>query len=118
MQIGENIRELRKQYRWTQEQLAGMIGTGKNYLASIERGERNPSEKLLSKIAEAFAVPEKRLRYGEDEKEEPPANDLGRLAESEVRKLFSMARDDNERLALSGDLFRFLAERRREMDKD
>jgi DNA-binding XRE family transcriptional regulator len=46
--------------RWaqglTQEQFARKVGVHQTYLAEIERGERNPSLKIIYRIARAFKV--------------------------------------------------------------
>lgn len=50
-QIGENIRKARKDKRLSQEELAFMIDSARNYIGCIERAEKYPSIILLKKIA-------------------------------------------------------------------
>ncbi|KQN96200.1 helix-turn-helix domain-containing protein [Paenibacillus sp. Leaf72] len=50
-QIGENIRLLRSQKGYSQEQLALHAGVNTSYLGQIERGDKNPTINTLNKIA-------------------------------------------------------------------
>lgn len=54
--VGKQIRQLRKERKWSQEFLAAEAGLNVNYLGGIERGERNPSLKNLARIADALEV--------------------------------------------------------------
>lgn len=42
---------------YAQDELAFKAGLDRTYLGGIERGERNPALKNISKIAEALGVP-------------------------------------------------------------
>lgn len=55
-QLGMRIRYLRKQKRWSQEDLALEAGVNRNYLCDLEAGRRNPSLEILEKIAIAFDI--------------------------------------------------------------
>lgn len=48
--VGSNIRELRKQKKLTQEELAELSGLQYSFLAGVERGERNITLQTLEKI--------------------------------------------------------------------
>lgn len=52
--FGQNVRKLRKAAGLSQEEMAFLIGCHRNYLGSIERGERNVS--LLNIVAIAQAL--------------------------------------------------------------
>jgi len=54
--LGETIRRLRHENRWTQEELSEMAGLHPTYLGGIERGERNVSIDNILKIARALKV--------------------------------------------------------------
>lgn len=54
--FGERVRELRQAKGLSQEELAFKSGVHRTYLGGIERGERNPSLKNISAIAEALGV--------------------------------------------------------------
>lgn len=50
------IKELRLNKKLTQEQVAKMADISKDYVSLIERGERNPSDKLKQKLADIYNV--------------------------------------------------------------
>lgn len=55
--IGENIRQLRKRRGLSQEQLALRAEINPSYMGQVERGEKNPTIDVLSKIALALQMP-------------------------------------------------------------
>ena len=55
-QLGKRIKYLRSLVKWSQEDLALEAGVNKNYLSDLERGERNPTVKVLEKIAKALDI--------------------------------------------------------------
>lgn len=55
--IGENIRLLRKQRGLSQEQLALRAEINASYMGQVERGQKNPTIDVLSKIATALQIP-------------------------------------------------------------
>lgn len=59
--VGANIRELRKQKKMTQEELAEKCGLQTSYLAGVERGERNITLQTLDKIAGGLSVNAQKL---------------------------------------------------------
>jgi transcriptional regulator with XRE-family HTH domain len=54
--IGSNIRKIRKQKNFTQEDLAEKSGLQYSYLAGVERGERNITIQTLEKILDGLQV--------------------------------------------------------------
>jgi HTH-type transcriptional regulator, competence development regulator len=63
MTLGQRIRELRRQHRLTQRQLAEKVGVDFTYLSKIEndRLEHTPSIKTLQDLAKALEVDELEL---------------------------------------------------------
>lgn len=59
--LGDKIKTAREKQRYTQMQLAEMIGTTSGYISQIERGIKNPSLATLEKIAEALKIKTKSL---------------------------------------------------------
>lgn len=58
MTLGEKIRELRKEKGYSLRELAKLAGsTSHSYIAAIERGEYDPSLKIVKDIARALNVP-------------------------------------------------------------
>jgi HTH-type transcriptional regulator, competence development regulator len=63
MTLGQRIKELRRQHRFTQRQLAEEVGVDFTYLSKIEndRLEHTPSIKTLQDLAKALEVDELEL---------------------------------------------------------
>ena len=55
-QLGMRIKYLRSLKKWSQEDLALEAGINKNYLSDLERGSRNPTVKVLDKIAKTLGI--------------------------------------------------------------
>lgn len=73
---GGRIRACRQEMNLTLSQLADSIKVSSNYLSVVERGIKNPSDKVLHKIADVAKVSYWWLKTGQEEspmKEAPPA---------------------------------------------
>lgn len=57
MNIGENIRSIRKRKKLTLKALGIKVGLSEQAIGQYERGDRNPSIEILNKIAVALGVP-------------------------------------------------------------
>ena len=55
-ELGMRIRYLREQKKMTLEDLEFEANVNKNYLSDLERGNRNPTVKVLSRIANALEI--------------------------------------------------------------
>lgn len=54
--IGKNLKQLRKEKKLTQVQLAKKARISSNYYARIERDEENPSLEVLKEISKTLKV--------------------------------------------------------------
>ncbi len=54
---GDNIRFMRQQKNWAQEDLAILSKLSKTYIGEIERGEKAVTIVTLQKIAKALKIP-------------------------------------------------------------
>ena len=54
--FGTNVRKLRRQRGWSQEQLGEYAETDRTFISQIERFVANPSLEVISKIASALQV--------------------------------------------------------------
>lgn len=54
IKLGQKIAEFRKDKGFSQEELGFLICSARNYVGCIERGEKSPSIKTLSRIAKAL----------------------------------------------------------------
>jgi len=55
-EVGFNIRRIREQQGFSQEELAALAGLHRAYVGQIERGEKNVGLKNLERIATALGV--------------------------------------------------------------
>ena len=60
-QVGRNVRQIRKERGWSQEDLAFESGLDRTYISGVERGVRNPTVLVLEELAQALKVPAARL---------------------------------------------------------
>ena len=56
LKIGDNIRTVRKQRGYSQEEFADIVGFSRSYYTEIETGKRNISVLNLTKILKALNV--------------------------------------------------------------
>jgi transcriptional regulator with XRE-family HTH domain len=54
--FGQNLRAYREARGLTQEALADELGHDKSYIGGMERGERNPSLRVVERLAAAIDV--------------------------------------------------------------
>ncbi|AFY43255.1 helix-turn-helix domain-containing protein [Nostoc sp. PCC 7107] len=59
--LGENLRRIRIEKGYSQEQLAALTGLDRTYISGIERGKRNVSLINLVKLARALDIPTKQI---------------------------------------------------------
>lgn len=56
LNLGERVRQLRKDRGWTLEQAAGQAGLARSTLSKIENGQMSPTYEALKKLAEGLAI--------------------------------------------------------------
>jgi transcriptional regulator with XRE-family HTH domain len=54
--IAYNIRRIRVDRGWSQDDLAEASGLDRTYISGIERGRRNPTVLILERIATGFGI--------------------------------------------------------------
>ncbi len=60
-QVGLNVRRIRGEKNWSQEELAFQSGLHQTYISGVESGRRNPTILLLKRLADALGVSPARL---------------------------------------------------------
>jgi len=55
-QVGRNLKRIRKERGWSQEELAFESGLHRTYISGIERGARNPTIDILARLAATLRV--------------------------------------------------------------
>lgn len=66
--FGHNVRRARKAAGLSQEDLAFQAGLARSYMSDVERGQRNPTVKVIGQIAAALKVSAALLVEGIPEK--------------------------------------------------
>jgi transcriptional regulator with XRE-family HTH domain len=64
VQLGKRVRDLRHEHKWTQVELAEMLGIDRSYLSEIETGKKDPSLRVLKAIADGFNLSLSQLLKG------------------------------------------------------
>ena len=65
-QVGRNLKRIRKERGWSQEELAFESGLHRTYISGIERGARNPTIVIMARLAETLRVPVDQLVRGRE----------------------------------------------------
>lgn len=56
LNLGERVRQLRKDHGWTLEQAAQQAGLARSTLSKIENGQMSPTYEALKKLADGLAI--------------------------------------------------------------
>jgi len=54
--LGQNLRRLRERKGWSQEEFADEASIHRTYVSGLERGVRNPTIRVVEKLAKALGV--------------------------------------------------------------
>lgn len=55
--LARNLKRLRTEKGWSQEELADQAGLHRTYVSGVERGVRNPTITIIATLAKALGVP-------------------------------------------------------------
>lgn len=55
-QLARNLKRLRTEKGWSQEELAEQAGLHRTYVSGVERGVRNPTITIVATLAKALGV--------------------------------------------------------------
>lgn len=64
VRLGNRVRALRLERRWTQVEMADMLGVDRSYLSEIETGKKDPGLRVLKAIADGFHITLSQLLRG------------------------------------------------------
>jgi transcriptional regulator with XRE-family HTH domain len=59
--LATNLRRLRQEREWSQEEFADRAGIHRTYVSDLERGARNPTIEVLERLAKPFQIAPGRL---------------------------------------------------------
>lgn len=113
MEFSERLKDLRKQARLTQVDVAEKLGISQPAYASWERGAKKPTQENLVKIAQIFNVSVDYLVGNSDE--ENTNKDL-----EDIELLFRMnskGMTDEEKEVFKKELIKFMEERKKAFGK-
>ena len=65
VRLGLNVRRLRDERGWSQEDYADRAGIHRTYVSDIERGRRNPTITVVEKLAVPFGIGASELLSGQ-----------------------------------------------------
>ena len=111
MEFSERLKELRKQARLTQVELAGKLGIVQSSYADWERGKKKPTQDNLVKIAQVLNVSVDYLIGNSEEKSDELDN---------IELLFRMnskGLTDEEKEIFKKELIEFMEERKKAFKK-
>ncbi len=61
--FGQVLRERRRQFDLTQEEVAHRIKTSTPYIGHLESGKRHPSDKIVTRLAEVLGLDQRELFF-------------------------------------------------------
>lgn len=100
--IGKRIRQLRKERKWSQEELALRANINRTYIGELERGEKNATVDILAKVVSALEITfEELFRHIQPPAESKENNVLPIL----INRLNALSMDEQKAML---DLFDFL----------
>ena len=59
--FGQELRKLRKEARYTQDQLAKFAGISASYISQLETGNKDPTDRVITKLSGPLDIPENHL---------------------------------------------------------
>ena len=90
MEFSHKLKQLRKQKRFTQIELAQMLDVSSAYVSQLELGIRHPSVALIQRMAQIFGVS---VSYLMDEGKDGVVDEIN---DSHIRRIISLARQAGE----------------------
>ena len=91
--LGNNIRKYRKDFGWTQQQLAEKSGISVPFMTQIELGRKSASLEVIQGIALALGVHYRQL-FDEPDFATPPAHNLHSLEKRISDSVLRVIRDE------------------------
>ena len=67
MQLGERVKHLRLEKKFTQNDLADKIYVSRSLISQIEHGKANPAKSVLTSLSDVLGTTVYYLVHGEDE---------------------------------------------------
>lgn len=94
--VGENIRALRRAKGLSQEQLALRADINASYMGQVERGDKNPTIDVLSRIAAALHTPLETIVNIHSENSPEESEEAARYADKIASQLSGLSVKEQE----------------------
>lgn len=103
MNLGENIKEIRKLKRLTLKEMSSKTGIASSFLSDIENNKKLPSVDTLNKISEGLDVPlfvlfKEKVNYNHKEKEVMPLEDSFIVQAKALFMSDKLSKNDKEKI--------------------
>ncbi len=85
--MNDRIKEIRREVGLTQEGFAARLNLTRNFIAQVEMGTKEPSDRTIRDICREFGYREEWLRSGDGDPK--PASDRAKEIRARVEKLFA-----------------------------
>lgn len=112
MELGERVKQTRKDQGKTQSELARKLGTSQSAVSQIEAGERNPTYDMIRRLSDALNVTPGYLMGGEVKTEN--IDELTQEEEAHFRQLRGLSEEGREELNEYMQYLRYQEKQRRE----
>ena len=106
MEIKDRIKTIRKELGLTQTEFANRLSLSQNFIAQVESGKKNVSERTVSDICREFNVNEDWLRTGEGSQNKETDIEFGQMcadigindprAREAIEKYYELSPEDKE----------------------
>jgi transcriptional regulator with XRE-family HTH domain len=87
--MGQNLKKMRQQRAWSQEELADSIGSDRRYISAIENG-RGVGKNMLDRLCQVFAVDEETFTQQGPPQQTTPVETLPRVTRMILEELEGM----------------------------
>lgn len=116
MELGDRVRDTRKDQGKTQSELARELGTSQSAISQIEAGERSPTYDMIRRLAEALSVAPGYLMGGSVRGEN--VDELSPEEEAHFRQLRSLSDEGREELREYMQYLRYQERQRRKEQEE
>jgi len=96
VQLGSQIRELRKARDWTQKHLASLVRVSEGQISKYEAGANSPHPLTLARLARAFGLPVDAVL---PEVPDAPLDAVENELRGQIRRLIALSRREKETAA-------------------
>lgn len=93
LKIGERLKKLRKYFDLTQEQVAEILGLGRDAIIKIEKGERKISSEELMKFSKLYFISMEELLSETNDIDESSVvfvRDFNKLSEKDKKEIINL----------------------------